>query len=180
MVKGKGVCVGYAGAFKLLADKAGLQSIVITGGLNNLNHAWNKVYINGDWVHVDVTNNYKNMGVPYYLYEGNDEFANKLGYLVGTDYWTDAEINQLKFNSVKENNDYYVQGNLEVDGLEHFSSLLEDIMMVTKPSVISLRFKDGTMPSGSDIKNVIIDKVVKTKEKYKYFAIKGNYVIVKK
>ena len=55
-----GVCSSYAGAFKLLADEAGLESVVVTGTtVNNENHAWNKVKVNGNWVVVDVTNNDK-------------------------------------------------------------------------------------------------------------------------
>lgn len=53
-----GVCASYAGAFKLLADEAGLECIVVTGVLEgNLPHAWNKVKIDGEWQIVDSTNN---------------------------------------------------------------------------------------------------------------------------
>ena len=53
-----GVCAGYAAAFKLLADAAGLESIVVTGYLDGLlPHAWNRVYIDGQWHTIDVTNN---------------------------------------------------------------------------------------------------------------------------
>lgn len=53
-----GVCSSYAGAFKLLAQEAGLECIVVTGYLDgDLPHAWNKVKIDGEWQIVDVTNN---------------------------------------------------------------------------------------------------------------------------
>ena len=53
-----GVCAGYAAAFTLLADAAGLESIVVTGYLEGfLPHAWNRVNIDGQWHTVDVTNN---------------------------------------------------------------------------------------------------------------------------
>lgn len=53
-----GVCAGYAAAFRLLADEAGLESIVVTGHLEGfLPHAWNRVYIDGQWYTIDVTNN---------------------------------------------------------------------------------------------------------------------------
>lgn len=58
LINGKAVCAGYAGAFKLLADAAGLECIVVTGMLEgNLPHAWNKVKIDGEWEILDVTNN---------------------------------------------------------------------------------------------------------------------------
>lgn len=58
LINHRGVCLGYAGAFQLLAKAMGLESIVVTGTLNgNQNHAWNKVKIDGKWCVVDVTSN---------------------------------------------------------------------------------------------------------------------------
>lgn len=51
------VCQGYAQAFKLLADYADLDSIVVTGYLGGVGHAWNKVNIDDNWFTLDVTNN---------------------------------------------------------------------------------------------------------------------------
>ncbi|MFV0399204.1 MAG: transglutaminase domain-containing protein [Oscillospiraceae bacterium] len=58
LIKQKGVCASYAGSFKLLADAAGLESIVVTGYAEGvLPHAWNRVNIDGQWHTIDVTNN---------------------------------------------------------------------------------------------------------------------------
>ena len=58
LVNKVGVCAGYAAAYKLLADEAGLDSIVVTGYLEGyLPHAWNRVNIEGNWHTIDVTNN---------------------------------------------------------------------------------------------------------------------------
>lgn len=58
LMNGTGVCAGYSAAFKLLADAAGIDSIVVTGYLDgSLPHAWNKVQIDGEWYIVDSTNN---------------------------------------------------------------------------------------------------------------------------
>ncbi|RDU23610.1 transglutaminase domain-containing protein [Anaerosacchariphilus polymeriproducens] len=58
LINGKCVCAGYSAAFKLLADAAGLESIVVTGLLDgNLAHAWNKVKVDGKWKIIDSTNN---------------------------------------------------------------------------------------------------------------------------
>lgn len=75
LVDGLGVCAGYAGAFKLLADAAGLDSIVVTGYLDgSLAHAWNKVKIGDEWNIIDVTNN-DNDQVPNALYNLSDDAA---------------------------------------------------------------------------------------------------------
>ena len=58
LVNGVGVCASYSSAFKVLADEAGLESMVVTGYLEgNLPHAWNRVKIDGQWLSVDSTNN---------------------------------------------------------------------------------------------------------------------------
>lgn len=58
LVDGVGVCASYSAAFKLLADAAGLDSIVVTGYLDgSVPHAWNKVRLDDSWYIVDATNN---------------------------------------------------------------------------------------------------------------------------
>ncbi|MBO4556419.1 MAG: hypothetical protein J5706_06625 [Elusimicrobiales bacterium] len=61
LLKGRAVCEGYALAFKLLCDAAGISNIVVFGDvhgngiLNDGGHAWNIVKINGRFYHIDVT-----------------------------------------------------------------------------------------------------------------------------
>ena len=54
------VCQGYAEAFELMAEAAGLDATFVSGvGTNSdgrtESHAWNQVKINGSWYNVDVT-----------------------------------------------------------------------------------------------------------------------------
>jgi hypothetical protein len=52
------VCTGYAQAFLLLAEAAGLDAAVVTGtatGLTTGGHAWNMVLLDREWLVVDVT-----------------------------------------------------------------------------------------------------------------------------
>lgn len=58
LTEGVGVCASYSASFKLLADAADLDSIVVTGYLDgSVPHAWNKVKLEDDWYIVDSTNN---------------------------------------------------------------------------------------------------------------------------
>lgn len=58
LAEGVGVCASYSASFKLLADAADLESIVVTGYLEgSVPHAWNKVKLENDWYIVDSTNN---------------------------------------------------------------------------------------------------------------------------
>ena len=58
LVDGVGVCASYSASYKLLADAAGLDCVVVTGYLDgSVPHAWNKVNLDGEWYIVDSTNN---------------------------------------------------------------------------------------------------------------------------
>lgn len=52
-----GVCASYAGAYHLLANKAGVDCVVVTGEAGGIGHAWNRVNIGNQWAVVDVTTN---------------------------------------------------------------------------------------------------------------------------
>jgi len=51
------VCQGYANLLDKLLEKAGIESIIVGGSLNGTPHAWNLVKVDGNWYHVDATNN---------------------------------------------------------------------------------------------------------------------------
>ncbi|WP_213654672.1 transglutaminase domain-containing protein [Paenibacillus vini] len=90
-----GVCASYAAVYKLLSDIAGLDSIVVTGYLGGVPHAWNKVEINGKWYNVDPTNNGTNTGIRYLLYNSDDETAEDLEFTFNNKYWTDQGLKKF-------------------------------------------------------------------------------------
>lgn len=55
LIKGTGVCAGYAYTMKYLCDKVGIECIVVSGKGDGGDHAWNIVKIGGEYYHVDVT-----------------------------------------------------------------------------------------------------------------------------
>lgn len=60
LVNHRATCSGYAKAFDLIAKKCNLSSIVVTGNAVNSKgveapHAWNQIYLDGEWYNVDVT-----------------------------------------------------------------------------------------------------------------------------
>lgn len=104
LMNGRCVCAGYSAAFRLLAEEAGLEAIVVTGFLDGtLAHAWNKVKIDDEWYVVDTTNN------------DNEFFFNALlnlpdsvsdGVLVeDDDYMMDVKIPMYTGDS--DENEYY-------------------------------------------------------------------------
>ena len=49
------VCEGYAKAFHLLLNAAGIESVYVVGKSRGMGHAWNQVKIDGEWYNVDIT-----------------------------------------------------------------------------------------------------------------------------
>lgn len=64
LFNGKAVCDGISKLFKLICDLNNIKCIVVAGQSTRshnrdsfYNHAWNKVYVDGAWVNVDLTAN---------------------------------------------------------------------------------------------------------------------------
>lgn len=78
LMKGKGVCLGYATTFQLLMDMTGVECITVTGAAfqNRENHAWNMVRLNGEWYCVDSTWDHNDFPGSYQEYQelGLDQF----------------------------------------------------------------------------------------------------------
>lgn len=53
LVRGTAVCNGYSEAYMDLLQRAGLACIKVDS--YEMDHSWNLVYCNGNWLHVDVT-----------------------------------------------------------------------------------------------------------------------------
>ncbi|MFC6549292.1 transglutaminase domain-containing protein [Cohnella cellulosilytica] len=122
MVKKVGVCASYASVYKMLSDMAGLETIVVTGNMSGVPHAWNKVKLANGWVHVDSTNNATNSGIPYLLFYSNDEIAESLDFALSKEFWKDEELSN--FASADGSKDYYVANGLEAKTSSEFGSAL--------------------------------------------------------
>ncbi|MBD5464687.1 MAG: hypothetical protein HDR22_02525 [Lachnospiraceae bacterium] len=112
-----GVCASYAGAFKVLADKADLDCYVVSGYLNgNLPHAWNRVGIDGQWITVDSTNNdnekYANalLNIPDYMSSG---FLVEDNTYLLADALAQMEADQEESEFYRVENRYYSHDELE-------------------------------------------------------------------
>lgn len=57
LILGKGICMGFATTFCLLAELAGLECIIVPGKAfdSREDHAWNMVRLNGAWYCLDTT-----------------------------------------------------------------------------------------------------------------------------
>lgn len=79
---GHSQCHGTAMAYMLLCQAADIPCIVVTGQYDDIEHAWNRVKINGNWYNVDVT---ADDGDDFYIHDFfcfTDSQAKAFGYTV--------------------------------------------------------------------------------------------------
>jgi len=109
LVKGVGVCASYAACYKLLADAAGLDAVVVVGVVNgNMGHAWNRAFVDGEWKTVDTTWN-DDENIPNAFLHISDA-AVELTRVEGNEYVMDSEL--YKYTSTQDDKEFYrVQGN---------------------------------------------------------------------
>ena len=55
LVKGVGICEGYAKAMKLIMDRLGIPCLYVAGYAGGEGHAWNIVALEGMYYHIDLT-----------------------------------------------------------------------------------------------------------------------------
>lgn len=124
LINGKCVCAGYAAAFKLLAEEAGLESIVVTGFLDgSLGHAWNKVNIDGEWQIIDVTNNDTDY-LKNALFNLPDR-AGDITLIEDTDYVMDSYVSN--YDSTSEEKEFYRINDKYFDYSEIAGQLLAEL-----------------------------------------------------
>lgn len=55
LLEGRAVCDGYAHAYGMLLSMAGIENRFVIGKGDGIEHIWNLVKLDNQWVHVDVT-----------------------------------------------------------------------------------------------------------------------------
>lgn len=178
MVKKVGVCASYAAAYKMLSDLAGLESVVVTGMMSGIPHAWNKVKINDIWVHIDATNNETNVGIPYLLYQSSDAAAEALEFYEDKQYWLDAELHL--FAADDDSLDYYVVNDLVIRSAEHLEARVVDLLEnIEDDDMIVVRVEDAIeYPLIEQSLVRAFQKVPVTDLSNVYLGELGNYLVV--
>lgn len=119
-----GVCQSYSYAFHILADKAGVDCMTLTGVMNgNLPHAWNVVDIDGQWYWIDTTNNMNTSGIPYLLYQTSYDTATGAGYTIDQEFALDSDIPEVY--TTDNSKDWWYQHNLMARSLGEVTTLFQ-------------------------------------------------------
>ena len=153
LVRGVAVCEGYSKAMKLLCDLSSLECVVVNGkskcGGSLEGHAWNIVKVDGEYCHLDVTNDdpvSKNGGniLTYYYFNLPDS------EMALTNVWDRSEYQ--KCTSIK--NSYYYRNSMVADSKNAFDSAVQAALEMRK-SIIELKVSDYTEARYSNLSEII-------------------------
>jgi len=160
LVLGKGVCESYAKAMKLIMDRLNIETMIITGQANNIDHAWNIIKIEGEYYHVDLTWNDPSMD------DGSDaliyDYFNLTDEEMGKDHnWNSEEYplcTERKYN-------YYYYNDLIIRSYEELYDKIRDSMLEGK-KVLEIKVLDYDENTYNIVTTV--NKVVKNHPSDKY------------
>ncbi|MBW6410456.1 transglutaminase domain-containing protein [Clostridium weizhouense] len=99
LTTGKTICQGYAMTAYKMFNFVGIESRIVIGTMNNIGHAWNQVKVNGQWYHLDVTNNDNVVRDKYLLV--SDGFLKNSGF-----EWDNSEYSLSPYNYYKSSTSY--------------------------------------------------------------------------
>ena len=142
-------CEGYAKAFEYLAEKAGLECIVVTGTTDDgENHAWNQVEIDGNWYNVDVTwddtdieSDKRHM---YFLVNDNDFLVT---HFAASDIFA-------PFKCVSTDESYFIKENLYISSVSDADDIL-NYAVANGEDFIELKFANDDVYS--EFKSIYIE-----------------------
>lgn len=164
LVSGSPVCEGYARGMKLLCDLTGIECMLITGReadtTDPQGHIWNIVKIDGDYYHLDVTNDdaITSDGIerPTYRYFNLTDSDMAKSYI-----W--SRTSYPACTSIKNN--YYYRYGLLADSREDFDMALAEALK-KRSTAIELRVADYSKSKYSNFADVIFKSNVVTKYRY--------------
>lgn len=171
----KAVCDGLSKAMSLLCAMEGIPCYKVSGYVNGSGHAWNKIYVDGNWYNCDVTwgsciiGEGEYINHTYMLMSDKDYAASHSQTIVYGEYdECTASYNYYK-NTFINGYDLYIESDNEFIGLLNSFGEFEDNEMIIM-QLDKEYLKDG-------IKN-IIDNISLSTEIYmkieKYAGINGN------
>lgn len=174
LLENVGVCDSFTKALQLIYNKAGIDSIIVLGTLDNSPHAWNLVKIEDDWYHVDLTSShsmYDETGIVNHAYFNlDDETMKKFCTMDNEELLPDAyesKYNYYEYNNLiikedeniydklseicsKFNDKNYIEFYLEGNVGERISSILVSLKQ------IDITYIDGSKMYYYNIQNAII------------------------
>ena len=170
------VCEGYARCYKILMNKAGVETQYVSGGYYDENdkyhgHAWNIVKIDGKWYHVDVTWDDQEYDERYDGFKKTNRYMHFLcpDAVINTDHgkynWASDDNSSLaKGRNVATDYNYYRLGDVNNDSKYNSNdqNLFDQFANGTTPSAMQkvrgdLNFDGKVNGSDRDLFNYYIN-----------------------
>lgn len=172
LVENYGVCESYAEAFLLIAKEAGLEAVIETGRLENVNHEWNRVKIENSWYTLDVTNN-DNDNMPNCYFNIPDELSSQI-LVEDNDAFIDSYIKNYKSEGMK--NEYYTINGLYTEDGEKASDMIAEQLKSGEKAAIRMDLNYGN----SDIMEIVQKAITKAGlETVMYYSNAGVIAVTK-
>lgn len=164
LVENYGVCESYSEAFLLIAKAAGLEAVIETGRLENVNHEWNRVKIDGSWYSLDVTNN-DNEYMPNCYFNLPDDLASTI-LIEDSDAFLDSNMDQ--YTSEGMDYEYYTVMDLYTEDAEEAAAMLADQLSTDDGAVIRMDVNYGNADLAEIIQNALYQS--ETEEVIYYYS----------
>lgn len=195
LVNRRAVCEGYARAFKLLCQSAGLECILVSGDSKDVNHLWNMVKLEGKWYHVDVTwDDLKE--------EAHHTYLNLTTLEIRADHNIDITYNDADPSLVSQGNpfnfsvpvaestehNYFIKKGLIIDN-DPINPVAEEIVKKFKAGEhraeflfanesVAEDFKTNFKKYVGEIQNKCVEKTILVKFKLKTLSFPGNTCVI--
>lgn len=180
-VDNSAVCDGFTKAMQILLDKQDIESILVTGKLENEAHAWNMVKINESWYHLDLTSD-KSLNKDF----GNNEniihsYFNVTTEKIKATHSIENESNIPEAINTEEN--YYIKTNRFIYKRDNFNVELKRILD-NDINNTCVEFETENISDVPDkISNIFTDNKYKsfltTKSTFKYYKVLDSYILIK-
>lgn len=183
LIEKKAVCDGLTKALQLIFDRVGIESILVSGILEEQPHAWNMVRLENSWYHVDLTSNKLIKETNGAGYNVVHSYFNIDDEEILKSHTIDAEYAIPKSNDTRYN--YYVVTGSYIYSTDNFDSKLKNIVNNQKNSTL-LEFATDTITNVKDkMVKVLIDinfnnYAATRNASINYYKILNTFVVLKK
>lgn len=172
LIENTGVCESYSEAFLLLAQKADLKAVIMTGRKEGIKHEWNRINIDSQWYTLDVTNNDCDY-LPNCFFNIPDDVAENI-LQQDKNSFIDSYFTNYAASGME--NEYYVKSGLYVDSENEAVSKLSE--QLSDNSIAVVRVSENIDESNI---NKIVQQVANNTniESGKYYYCTGVISIIK-
>ena len=180
LVEKKAVCDGFSKTMKLLLNKYGIQSIVVTGNLKKESHAWNLVNLDNMWYNLDLTSD-KSVKTSAKTYIIHSYFNITDELILSTHSFENKEILP---NSISMDKNYYNVKDKTISNNEDFNNKFSYILNKNDNNEL-LEFSTDITGVPDKLANTLSytnydsGYVDKNSSKFSYYNVLNTYILLK-